>query len=139
MAHVDDCKTIDIRSVFDHRGTIAFVESGADLPFEIKRLYWTFDIPSHASRAGHAHRNLQQLYVAVSGSFEVFMDDGIRQKSVVLNQPAVGLLMTPGIWREISKFSSNACLLVAASDFFDENDYIRSHEEFLAAAGNGTL
>ena len=132
MASVDDCRLMDIRTVFDHRGTIAITEGGIDLGFEIKRVYWTFDIPSKATRAGHAHRTLQQLYVAVSGSFEVQLDDGVRQSGVRLYRPDQGLLLVPGIWREISHFSSNACLLVMASEHYDEADYIREHRDFLA-------
>lgn len=132
MASVDDCRLLDIRTVFDHRGTIAIVENEIDIGFEIKRVYWTFDIPSQAVRAGHAHRSLQQLYVAVSGSFEVQLDDGQRQSSVRLYRPDQGLLLVPGIWREISHFSSNACLLVMASALYDEADYIREHRDFLA-------
>lgn len=137
MASVDDCKRVEIRSIFDHRGTIAIVEAGVDIDFEIRRIYWTFDIPSRASRAGHAHRQLRQLYCAVSGSFDIHLDDGYRQREVRLQRPDEGLLMTPGIWREINNFSSNACLLVAASEHFAEDDYIRDHPAFLAAVRRG--
>ncbi|MDB5971546.1 MAG: WxcM-like protein [Hydrocarboniphaga sp.] len=132
MATVDDCRLMDIRTVFDHRGTIAIVESELDVGFPIRRVYWTFDIPSQAVRAGHAHRALQQVYVAASGSFEVLLDDGERQSSIRLYRPDQGLLLVPGIWREISHFSSNACLLVIASELYDEADYIRDHADFLA-------
>ena len=130
MAHVDDCSLIDIRSVYDERGTIAFVEGGVDIGFEIRRLYWTFDIPSRATRAGHAHLTLRQLYVAVSGSFDVVLDDGRRTRTLRLSRPDQGLTLGPGIWRELRNFSSNACLLAAASAPFDEADYVRERERF---------
>jgi hypothetical protein len=137
VASVDDCRLTEIRSVFDHRGTIAFVESETDIDFQIRRVYWTFDIPSQATRAGHAHKALRQIYVAVSGSFEVVIDDGTAQRSIRLYRPDQGLLMVPGIWREIGHFSSNACLLVLASDPYDEDDYIRDHDAFRASVTRG--
>lgn len=139
MPTVHDCTLLEIRSVFDHRGTIAFVESGVDLAFEIRRIYWTFDIPSRATRAGHAHRQLQQLYVAISGAFDVLLDDGRERRTVRLTNPQQGLTLGPGIWREISNFSSNACLFVAASALFDESDYIREYEDFRRAVAAGAF
>jgi hypothetical protein len=131
MTSIDDCVLIDLRTVLDHRGSISFVESAVDFGFEIKRVYWTYDVPSRASRAGHAHKTLHQLYVAVSGSFDVHLDDGRGQKIVRLSHPNQGLLMVAGIWRELHGFSSNACLMALASAEFDEGDYIRSHDEFV--------
>lgn len=130
MASVDDCKLLRIRSVLDPRGVLAVVESGIDVGFEIRRVYWMFDIPSRTSRAGHAHRTLRQVYVAVSGSFDVALDDGRQVRKVRLSQPDQGLTLGPGIWREIDGFSSNACLLVLASELFDEADYVRDRAEF---------
>lgn len=135
MASVDDCALIELRTVLDHRGSISFIESGVDLVFEIQRVYWTYDVPSRASRAGHAHKTLRQLYVAVSGSFDVHLDDGRDQKVVRLSHPNQGLLMVPGIWRELHGFSSNACLMALASAHFDEGDYIRDHDDFLTWIG----
>lgn len=132
MAHVDDCKSVELRTIYDHRGSISFVESGVDFEFPVKRAYWTYDVPSRASRAGHSHRRLRQLYVAISGSFDVHLDDGEQQRIVALRHPNEGLLMVPGIWRELHGFSSNACLLVLASELFDESDYIREHADFMA-------
>jgi dTDP-4-dehydrorhamnose 3,5-epimerase-like enzyme len=139
MAHVDDCQLFDLRSVFDHRGTIAIVEAGQDIGFEIQRMYWTFDIPSRATRAGHAHRALRQLYVAVSGSFDVHLYDGRNQRVVHLSRPDQGLTLGPGIWRELTRFSSNACLLVAASAHYDEADYIRELPDFQRLVDSGEL
>jgi WxcM-like, C-terminal len=139
MASVDDCKLLEIRSVFDQRGVLAFVESGVDVGFEIRRIYWMFDIPSRTTRAGHAHRTLRQLYVAISGSFEVALDDGRRVRRVRLSRPDQGLTLGPGIWREIDNFSSNACLLVLASELFDENDYVRDRAQFQQLADGGSF
>ncbi|HSI59804.1 MAG TPA: FdtA/QdtA family cupin domain-containing protein [Ideonella sp.] len=132
MAHVDDCRLIELRTVYDQRGSISFVESGVDVPFEFLRAYWTYDVPSRATRAGHAHKSLRQLYVAMSGSFDVHLDDGANQRVVRLAHPNEALLMGPGIWREIHNFSSNACLMVLASTHYNEADYLRTHEEFMA-------
>ena len=128
--HVDDCRVVELRTVYDHRGSISFCESGVDIEFPVKRVYWTYDVPSRASRAGHAHRQLQQLYVAVSGSFQVHVDDGERERVITLSHPNEGLLISPGLWRELHGFSSNACLLVLASELFDESDYIRDRDDF---------
>ncbi|MFZ2986733.1 sugar 3,4-ketoisomerase [Ideonella sp.] len=131
MAHISDCRSVELRTVYDHRGSISFVESGRDFEFPVKRVYWTYDVPSRASRAGHAHRKLLQLYIAISGSFDVHLDDGVNQSVIALRHPNEGLLMSPGIWRELRNFSSNACLLVLASEHFDEDDYIREHAAFM--------
>ena len=139
MASVDDCKLIDIRSVYDQRGVLAFVEGGIDVAFEIRRTYWMFDIPSRTARAGHAHRTLRQLYVAVSGSFDVSLDDGRGVRSVRLSRPDQGLTLVPGIWREIVNFSSNACLLVLASELFDEADYVRDRAQFQRLVDEGVF
>lgn len=136
---VDDCRLLDIRSVFDHRGVIGIIEGGQDIPFQIARVYITYDIPSSASRAGHAHKSLQQLYIAASGAMDVHLDDGTRQRTVTLRQPGRGLLMMPGIWREIDHFSANAVLLVLASAPYDEADYVREHDDFLAMARAGAF
>jgi WxcM-like, C-terminal len=139
MASVDDCKLFEIRSVLDRRGVLAFVEGGIDVGFEIRRVYWMFDIPSRTTRAGHAHRTLRQLYVAVSGSFDVALDDGRRVRRVHLSRPDQGLILGPGIWREIDNFSSNACLLVLASELFDEADYVRDRAQFQQLVDAGSF
>ena len=100
MASIADCRLIEIRSVLDHRGSISFIEVGSDIPFAVKRVYLTYDIPSRATRAGHAHKRLRQLYIAASGAFEVNLDDGRAARVVTLNRPSNGLLIGPGIWRE---------------------------------------
>jgi len=139
MATIDDCTLQDIRRVRDRRGTLAFIEGGIDLGFEIKRIYYTYDVPSQSTRAGHAHRALRQMYIAVSGAFDVVLDDGRKRRTVTLNRPDVGLNLVPGIWREIVNFSTNAVLLVLASEHYDEADYIRRYADFKAAVKDGTL
>lgn len=127
---VDDCRVQKLHTVLDHRGAITVVEGGQDVDFEFRRAYWTYDVPGGASRAGHAHRRLRQLYVAVAGSFEVLLDDGRQQRVVPLGHPDVGLVIVPGIWREVRQFSPGACLMVLASEHYDEGDYIRLHTVF---------
>jgi dTDP-4-dehydrorhamnose 3,5-epimerase-like enzyme len=139
MASVDDCNLQSIRKAVDRRGTLAFVEGGLDIGFEIKRVYYTYDVPSQSTRAGHAHRALRQMYIAVSGAFDVVLDDGRMRRTVTLNRPDVGLTIVPGIWREIINFSTNAVLLVLASEHYDETDYIRRYADFRAAVKEGSL
>lgn len=139
MASIDDCTLKSVRKSVDRRGTLAFLEGGVDTGFEIKRVYYTYDVPSQSTRAGHAHRALRQMYLALSGSFDVLLDDGKRRRTVTLNRPDVGLSLVPGIWREIHNFSTNAVLLVLASEHYDEADYIRRYSDFKAAVKAGTL
>lgn len=139
MADVDDCVMLEIPTVHDTRGKISFLQGGVDFDFEIRRVYYTYDIPTLSTRAGHAHRALRQVYIALSGSMEVHLDDGRRQRTVTLARPDRGLAIGPGIWREISGFSSNAVLLVVASEHYDEDDYYRDYEEFRAAVAAGVF
>ena len=121
---------IDIPKIENSLGNIAVVENDV-IPFAIKRVYYLYDIPSSASRGGHSHKNLQQVLIAISGSFDVVLNDGIEQQTVTLNKPFEGLLINPGIWRELNNFSSGSVCLVLASDDFLEEDYIRDFDEFL--------
>lgn len=116
--------------VEDSRGNLAFIQNDI-LPFEFKRIYYLFDIPSNAFRGGHSHINQNEVLIALSGSFEVTVNDGFEKKSFLLNKPNVGLYISTGIWRELENFSSGAVCLVLASDVFDEADYIRDFDEFL--------
>ncbi|MDZ7651413.1 MAG: FdtA/QdtA family cupin domain-containing protein [Burkholderiaceae bacterium] len=140
---ITDCELIDLPKILDNRGNLTFVEGGRHVPFEIKRIYYLYDVPGGASRAGHAHKNLQQLIVAMSGSFDVRVDDGVHRQTFHLNRSYFGLYIPNMIWREIDNFSSGAVCLALASDFYDESDYYRSHAEFLnavdAAGAAGTL
>ena len=130
---VDSCRLVELPKIPDARGNLTFVESGRHVPFDIKRVYYLYDVPGGATRAGHAHRNLRQLVVAMSGSFDMLLDDGVAQKRVHLNRSYFGLYIPSMIWREIDNFSSGAVCMVLASEFYDEADYYRDHAEFLAA------
>ena len=124
-----DCDIFNVPKVHDERGSLAVIENN-NCPFEIKRVYYLYDVPSDAYRGGHAHKNLYQIIIPLSGSFEVLLKDGVREEVIYLNKPNKGLLITPGIWREIDNFSSGSVCLVLASEDYDESDYIRSFEDF---------
>lgn len=121
---------IDIPRVHDERGILAVIE-GVTLPFEFKRVYYLYDVPTETYRGGHAHKQLHQLIIALSGSFDVHLHDGIEKQTFTLNKPHKGLLLLPGIWRDIDNFSSGAVCLVLASEVFSELDYIRDFDDFL--------
>ena len=126
-----EIKIVNIPKIEDPRGNLSVIEKEV-VPFEIKRVYYLYDVPPGAERGGHAHKKLQQFLVALSGSFDVILNDGKEEKIVTLNKPFEGLLITNGIWRELKNFSSGAVCLVVASDVFEEADYIREFDEFLA-------
>jgi len=127
---VDDCLIIEIPKIMDKRGNLAVIENGL-LPFKMKRVYYLFDVPAGAYRGGHAHKKQQAFLIAISGSFEVILDDGNQRKSIMLNRPDRGLLIPTGIWRELHDFSQGSVCLVVNSDQFDESDYIRDYDFFL--------
>lgn len=129
MTTIHDAITLDITKVHDTRGNLSVLEGNA-VPFEMKRVYYLYDIPSGARRGGHSHKHQQELLVALSGSFDVILNDGNEQKTITLNKPNVGLLIVNGIWRELQNFSSGSVCLVLASDVFEEEDYIRDFEDF---------
>ncbi len=124
-----DIRLIDIPKIHDVRGNLSVVE-GSTIPFEIKRVYYLYDIPSGAKRGGHAHIDQQELLISLSGSFEIILKDGANEMLVTLNRPNVGLLIPKGIWRELQNFSAGSVCLVITSDLFDENDYIRDFASF---------
>lgn len=126
---ISDVRLIEIPKIEDRRGNLSVIEGDA-VPFEIKRVYYLYDIPSDGYRGGHAHKELKQLLIALSGSFEVVLKDGDSQKIITLNKPNIGLLIVPGIWRELQNFSSGSVCLVIASETFDESDYIREYADF---------
>lgn len=130
MTEINDIQILEIPKVKDPRGNLSIIEKET-IPFDIKRVYYLYDIPSDSSRGGHAHKNLYQFLVALSGSFDVLIDDGKNKKVITLNKPDKGLLILPGIWRELNNFSAGSVCLVTASEVFDENDYIRNYNEFL--------
>lgn len=128
---IEDCKIIDLRKISDPRGNLTPIEGGADIPFDIKRVYYLYDVPGGESRGAHAHKELQQLIVAANGSFTITLDDGKKKNVFTLNRPYQGLLIVPGIWRDLDDFSSGAVLLCLASEHYDAADYIHDYEEFI--------
>ena len=128
---IEDGKSIDLRKISDPRGNLTPIEGGADIPFDIKRVYYLYDVPGGESRGAHAHKELQQLIVAANGSFTITLDDGKKKNVFTLNRPYQGLLIVPGIWRDLDDFSSGAVLLCLASEHYDAADYIRDYDEFL--------
>lgn len=126
-----DYKIIELPRHLDRRGNLSVVENGINIPFDMKRVFFIYDVPGGESRAGHAHHTLYEFIIAVGGSFTVHLDDGYTQKSIMLNKPYEGLLLAPGTWSHLVDFSSGAVALVLASDFYDEEDYIRDYDEFL--------
>jgi hypothetical protein len=124
---------INIPKIEDPRGNLSVIEKEV-VPFEIKRVYYLYDVPAAAERGGHSHREQQEFLIALSGSFNVILNDGKVEKSVTLNKPFEGLLITNGIWRELKNFSSGAVCLVVASDVFEEEDYIRDFNTYLASS-----
>ncbi len=119
-----------LNKIIDPRGNITFLEEKNHVPFDISRVYYLYDTPSGAERGGHAHYDLQQLIIAVSGSFDVIIDDGSNSERITLLRPDEGLLISSMIWRELKNFSGGAVCLVLASNLYSESDYIRSYDEF---------
>lgn len=130
---VENCRLIDLPTFSDPRGKLVVVEGSDTLPFAIKRAYYLYDVPTGASRGGHAHKDLFQLIVALSGSFDVIIDDGTTKRALTLDDPRKGLFVCPMIWRDICNFSSGSVCLVLASMEYDEDDYYRSYDTFLEA------
>jgi dTDP-4-dehydrorhamnose 3,5-epimerase-like enzyme len=130
---INDCRIIDLPKVTEARGNLTFVEGGRHVPFEIKRVYYLYDVPGGAERGGHAHKALHQLVIAMSGSFDIVLDDGYEKKRIHLNRSYIGLYIPPMMWREIDNFSSGSVCMVLASDYYDESDYYRDHVDFLLA------
>lgn len=123
-------QVFDLPVIPDNRGNLTAIEGGKFLPFTIKRIYYLYDVPTNAYRGGHAHRALHQLVIAISGSFEVKTDNGVKRDSYFLNTAGKGLYIGPYVWRDLSNFSSNAVCLVLASEVYDEADYIRDFDQF---------
>jgi hypothetical protein len=130
---LSDCKIIGLPKTSDPRGNLTFIEGGAHIPFAIERVYYLYDVPGGAERGGHAHKALQQLIIAMSGSFDVVLDDGYEKKRIHLNRSYYGLYVCPMIWRELDNFSSGSVCLVLASNRYDEADYFRDYDSFRAA------
>ena len=128
---LNNCQLYRLPKICDSRGNLSFVESPTHIPFPIKRIYYLYDVPFGDDRGGHAHKNLQQFIIPISGSFSIHLDDGSSQKTFHLKDPSQGLYITKLIWRTLNDFSSNAVCLVLASELYSESDYIRDYTDFL--------
>lgn len=128
---VYDCVILPLSKIHNRAGNITIIEGKTNIPFDVRRIYYLYDIPGGEDRGGHAHKVLYQLIVAASGSFNVLLDDGQNKKIVTLNRPDYGLMVVPGIWRELFEFSSGAICLVLASRKYDNDDYMRNYEQFM--------
>lgn len=131
---IEQCQIIDLPKISDPRGNLTFIEGNRHVPFDIKRVYYLYDVPGGAERGGHAHKDLHQLIIAMSGSFDIHLDDGHSKKTVHMDRSFYGLYICPMTWREIDNFSSGAVCLVLASEYFDELDYYRDYSPFMSAA-----
>lgn len=128
---IQDCKIIELPKITEPRGNLTFIEQNRHIPFAIQRVYYLYDVPGGAERGGHAHRALHQLIIAMSGSFDVVLDDGFEKKRFHLNRSYNGLYVCPMVWRELDNFSSGSVCMVLASNLYDEADYYRAYEVFL--------
>lgn len=130
---IADCRIIDMPRIQDPRGNLTFVEGGQQVPFDIRRVYYLYDVPGGSERGGHAHLNLHQFVIAMSGSFDIVLDDGFGKKRIHLNRSYMGLYLPPMTWRELDNFSSGSVCMVLASERYDEADYLRDYSEFMIA------
>jgi len=127
---IKDCKIVELPKIDDPRGSLTFIEADRHIPFSFQRVYYLYDVPGGAERGGHAHKALHQLIIAMSGSFDIHLDDGLEKKTVHLNRSYYGLYVPPMMWREIDNFSSGSVCMVLASDYYDELDYYRDYGKF---------
>jgi dTDP-4-dehydrorhamnose 3,5-epimerase-like enzyme len=128
---IEKCKIIHLPRINDPRGNLTFVESGRHIPFDIRRVYYLYDVPGGAERGGHAHKALHQLIIAMSGSFDIHLDDGYSKKTMHMNRSYYGLYVCPMIWRGIDNFSSGAVCMAMVSEYYDELDYYRNYDQFI--------
>ncbi|MCF1716394.1 FdtA/QdtA family cupin domain-containing protein [Flavihumibacter sp. RY-1] len=128
---VFDCTILELPKISMDSGSITSINNKIDIPFNVERVYYLYDVPAGVERGGHAHRNLYQLIIPIAGSFDIVLSDSKHRRTFSINRPNYGLLIIPGIWRELNNFSSGSICIVLASAAYDENDYIRSYEEFL--------
>jgi len=135
---LDECRIIELPVINDARGNLSFIEGNRHIPFDIRRVYYLYDVPGGATRGGHAHKDLHQLIIAMSGSFDVVLDDGTGKKRFHLNRSYHGLYVCPMVWRELDNFSSGSVSMVLASDYFDESDYFRDYAEFVDSVRSST-
>ena len=132
---IHNCKMIDLPKISNPQGSLTFIEAGGHIPFDIQRVYYLYDVPGGAERGGHAHKELRQLIIAMSGSFDIILDDGKEKVRYHLNRSYNGLYVCPMIWRELDNFSSGSVCMVLASNRYDEADYYRDYAEFISALG----
>ena len=133
MGNLLDCRIIDLPKISDPRGNLTFIEARQHIPFDIQRVYYLYDVPGGAERGGHAHKDLHQLIIAMSGSFDVLLDDGKEKKRIHLNRSYHSLYVCPMIWRQLDNFSSGSVCMVLASNKYDEDDYYRDYSAFIRA------
>lgn len=132
--NLNKCQILELPRINDPRGNLTFIEANRHIPFDIRRVYYLYDVPGGAKRGGHAHKALHQLIIAVSGSFDIHLDDGVTKKVIPMNRSYNGLYVCPMIWREIDNFSSGAVCMVLASDYYNEQDYYRDYDAFVGDA-----
>ena len=132
-ATLDECRLVDLPKINDARGNLTFIEGGRHLPFEVRRIFYLYDVPGGSTRAGHALKQCHQFIISLSGSFDVILDDGTEKRRFHLNRSYYGLYVAPGVWRELENFSSNSVCLVLASEPYREDDYFRDYDRYLAA------
>ena len=136
---VEDVKIVELPKFTDPRGNLSFVEQLKHIPFEIRRTYWIYDVPGGENRGGHAFRQNEEFIVALSGAFDVIVDDGVKKKKFTLNRSYYGLYVPAGLWREMENFSTNSLALEFGSIHYDESDYIRDYSEYIKMKRNGTI
>jgi dTDP-4-dehydrorhamnose 3,5-epimerase-like enzyme len=136
---VNDVKLVELPKYLDQRGNLSFVQNNAQIPFEIKRTYWIYDVPGGEARGGHAYKETEEFVIAISGAFDVTVDDGKEKKTFSLNRSYYGLYIPKGLWREIENFSTNSFALEFASTSFNEDDYVRDYNDYLTLKTNGEI
>lgn len=139
MATIEDVRIIELPKFLDPRGNLSFAEQNNHIPFDIKRTYWIYDVPGGEDRGGHAFKENQEMIIALSGSFDVVVDDGVSHKTFSLNRPYYGLYIPVGLWRTMVNFSTNSLALEFGSMHYKSSDYIRDYDEFLKLKGNGEI
>ncbi len=136
--NLEKCQIFHLPKISDPRGNLTFIEAGRHIPFDIRRVYYLYDVPGGAERGGHAHKALHQLIIAMSGSFDIHLDDGTAKKTVHMNRSYYGLYVCPMVWREINNFSSGAVCMALVSEYYDELDYYRDYDQFISDAQKAT-
>ena len=136
---INDCKLIELPKFLDERGNLSFAENNNQIPFTIKRTYWLYDVPGGVARGGHAEINNEELIIAMSGSFDITVDDGVQQKTFTLNRSYYGLYIPKGLWRTMDNFSTNSLALEFANTVYDRSDYVENYEDFLKLKSNGEI